>query len=76
MGAGPAGEPAAESGLPEADEADILEERAAITSGMKRAALPVVAVEAAVGVEPLPIYKHPRTVPTLLKCEAFGASRH
>ena len=27
MGAGPAGESAAESGLPEADEADILEER-------------------------------------------------
>lgn len=27
MGAGPAGEPAAESGLPEPDEADILEER-------------------------------------------------
>lgn len=33
MGAGPAGEPAAESGLPEPDEATILEERGRFACG-------------------------------------------
>ena len=47
MEAGSAGESAAESELPEADEADILEERGRDYKRDERAALPVAAVEAA-----------------------------